>query len=796
MLTRPRTELRSRKCAVLVAGAFFALLIPFLAAAPAAAHTPHDDIADVALSPQYDRDGTVYTISRDYLLKSQDRGETWHKLVNGLDVAFPIASVEISQQDPNLLYAASRSGGVFKSTDAGGSWTRIGHGLPSMVTLLAVSPHSGAVVFAAGPRGLFATGDGGGTWRRVDGINGEHATDVAFAADRPEVVAVSDHQGFVHVSENNGSTWTSTTIKGASDGVTAVAVSPNYAQDRTIFAGTASRGIFKSVDGGASYERSDNGVNDDRIRSLLVSQDYVSDSTLWATTWKDGVFESDDAGAHWTSRSTGLTTNRQADLIGVPHFGTVEGFHTAIGTTLFVAGFNGLFRSDDGAGRWDEVQTQSAGNITGLSISPDYAEDSTVAVATYINGIRRSTDGGKTWTAQNDGVAIRGVWLERPDYVARLMGIYFAPTYARDHTVFSGTRGFWFRSTDRGETWRAVIPRGALVKNEDPPDYFIPAFSPNYAHDRTIILATDRGKVFRSTDAGRSFTKVATVGTAHFVALSVSPEYAKDGRLFGATSSNIVTSSDRGETWSKTADPPSRVTNIVVSPDYANDHAVYIATWRGVAVTHDNGEHWTTLTAPAIADGYVEGLALSPEYTHDHTMLVSIRGRGLFKSTDGGTTFRAVGTDLIANNVELANFYHYTSPPIVFSPTYATDHTVFGFAEEAVYKSEDGGDSWTEIDVPLTEHAMTVTAAPRGVLETPRFGAASTELVTTESPQGTSGTLTSTRLLAAALAGVLVFGIVLIAPIARKRSVSRYLVSAACGVLVFAGLLAVLIAWG
>jgi hypothetical protein len=85
-----------------VSSAFALVVVSLLGvlAEGAAAHTPHDVIADVVVSPKFSQDRTVYAISRTLLLKSTDGGSTWTKLEVGVDPKGPFVTLGISAQDP------------------------------------------------------------------------------------------------------------------------------------------------------------------------------------------------------------------------------------------------------------------------------------------------------------------------------------------------------------------------------------------------------------------------------------------------------------------------------------------------------------------------------------------------------------------------------------------------------------------------------------------------------------------------------------------------------------------------
>ena len=182
---------------------------------------------------------------------------------------------------------------------------------------------------------------------------------------------------------------------------------------------------------------------------------------------------------------------------------------------------------------------------------------------------------------------------------------------------------------------------------------------------------------------------------------------------------------------------------------------------------------------------------MSPDYRDDRTVLVSARGRELYRSTDGGTTWDPTGDDLLIDNLVLSNFYHSTSEPIVFSPNYAADHTVFGFDGTTLLRSADGGESWDEIDRPVTEHETTEESAPGPLRTTPRFGVA--EQPTTDETELTADEteFTTRKLLFAALCAAASFLVLWTAERAGGRW--RWIIRFATPIAVFGGVLWVLL---
>ena len=92
---------------------------------------------------------------------------------------------------------------------------------------------------------------------------------------------------------------------------------------------------------------------------------------------------------------------------------------------------------------------------------------------------------------------------------------------------------------------------------------------------------------------------------------------------------------------------------------------------------------------------------MSPDYGQDQTFIVSARGLGLIRTTDGGKTFVEIGKDLNQQGHPWRGMVMSTSTPILFSPNYATDKTLYGFGtnDTEVYKSTDSGNTWEIITI-------------------------------------------------------------------------------------------------
>jgi hypothetical protein len=122
------------------------------------------------------------------------------------------------------------------------------------------------------------------------------------------------------------------------------------------------------------------------------------------------------------------------------------------------------------------------------------------------------------------------------------------------------------------------------------------------------------------------------------------------------------------------------------------------------------------------------------------------------RSTDAGASFHRVGTDLFDSNHIVADFSNPTSAPIQFSPTFATDKTIFAYAQTDVVRSTDGGQSWEILRLPSAGDVIeSLGFAPGAGWRAPDNGR---QRGWFETP---IGNLSVRRVLAAAAAGVVAF---------------------------------------
>jgi photosystem II stability/assembly factor-like uncharacterized protein len=685
-------------CAILAAGA--------VVAAPADAHTPHDDIFDVAVSPQFSTDGTVITISRGVMLRSTDGGGSFERSATGFDERTPLTSVAFAGATDARLYALSVDA-VFRSDDAGMSWHRVlsGNGLE----VLATSSVSTDVALVADGTTAWLTQDHGNGWRTLTGP--KMVTAATFAPGSANTAFVGDRNGTLSMTRDRGVSWTSTSL-GSVGAITSITFSPQFATDGVVLIGTEKAGLFRWNDKLASATRLSAGITDPHVTSIAFSARYWADGSIFVSTWNAGVFRSQDRGATWRLANTGLTKNAQSASLDRPNFGRLRSTLQAapLGPLIVVATYTGLHVSRDAGATWTYVDTLYSNIDVGLAISPSYALDHTVAVTTYIDGAFVSGDAGGTWSPSNAGLEQAPLWNAAPDRFARLYNIVFNP--AVPSQLFSASTDGLLRSSDRGATWNKTAIAGFTDGFDDSEAAHIPfvLVSPAFAQDHTVLLVDGgTGAVFRSTDGGLSFTKVGSLpaATASVHCLKPSPLFALDHRIYACAASRVYVSTNLGATWTATAAVPSGLDFFAIA--VTSGHQTWFgANTRGMYRSTNLGGSWTRVVLPKPAgDTQVAALAVSPPGTSAATVLITIRGLGLYRSTDGGVTFARVATPLVVASEQFDNFnFKATAVPIVMSPSFNSDHTAYAFSFNHLFKSTDAGTTWQQLPTPYATHSM------------------------------------------------------------------------------------------
>jgi photosystem II stability/assembly factor-like uncharacterized protein len=265
--------------------------------------------------------GKITSIAYTGLYKSTDDGLTWARAGS----LFQQNPKPLATAPPATVYCSSFdcgqavcSGFVFVSPDGGGTWSDF-YGQPvSFATYqMVVDPATSTTLFLGenhvvpvGPNlgAVYRSTDAGATWTRVDsGLGLDNAvistmigTSVSGTLYVATIPGVPNATHGLFKTVNGGATWIELT--NAPSAVAALAADPT--NPSIIYAGTAS-GVFKSLDAGASFASNSTGLTSSSVTSFAINPLQPAD--LFVGTTSGGVFESVDGGATWRSLNNGLT---------------------------------------------------------------------------------------------------------------------------------------------------------------------------------------------------------------------------------------------------------------------------------------------------------------------------------------------------------------------------------------------------------------------------------------------------------------------------------------------------------
>lgn len=457
---------------------------------------------------------------------------------------------------------------------------------------LAISSHfqQERLALAATAAGLYSSNDGGHRWsHRAAGLTDPNLVCVHFTtlptATAPSIAFAASQSGRLFQSIDAGETWQ---VVGGWQGfgtITALASSPAYAEDQTLFAATA-EGVFRSQDGGGSWESSTFGLLDLEILCLAVAPTYATSETLWAGSAAGGLYRSRNGARSWRDSGDGLPDTAMLCLALGPTLADQQTLY--VGTEE-----HGIYRSTDGGATWQELSPDLAGqSINSLAV----AADGQTLIAGASNGILRSTDGGQHWQATTDGQAL-----------------VFALAIAPDGDALAGAflDGI-LHSADQGEAW---APANQGLAAHAPPITVWDNSGRLFALDREGVLAVTADGGVHWPTLNHLLDELAGIALAQ-------PSGAEAGVVFVLTETALITIAPAPDdaavlVCADQAPLPTTIlqpTLLTLSPAYAQDQTLLVADASGqIFCSTNGGAHWEQRTTPA-PDQTILQLAFAPDY--------------------------------------------------------------------------------------------------------------------------------------------------------------------------------------
>jgi len=331
------------------------------------------------------------------VFRTTDGGGSWVPITDGKVPVASTGSIAVSESDPNTIYLGTGSDdirsnvstgrGIYKTTDGGEHWSFIGLYDAGQIGAVRIHPTNPNIVWVAAignafkpnaERGVFKTTDGGKTWKKV-----LYVADSIGAADL-ELNPSNPDMIYAWMWHGERKPWT--IISGA----------PN----------SSGVGFYKSTDGGEHFTKITAGLPTELVGKANIAVTAANPNRVYALVEAKpggGLYRSEDAGQSWKQ----ISQNPQ--LITRPfYYVALEADPT--NADIVYGGAENFYKSTDGGANWTTMRTPHGDNHD-MWINP---KDGKTMIQSNDGGANVSFDGGRTWSSQmNQPTAeIYGVWLD------------------------------------------------------------------------------------------------------------------------------------------------------------------------------------------------------------------------------------------------------------------------------------------------------------------------------------------------------------------------------------------------
>lgn len=633
------------------------------------------------------------------LWKTDDAGITWRNISDGFFKTGTIGAIAVAESDPNVVYVGTgehavrgvmtHSGdGVYKSTDAGKTWKRIGLEQTRHISRIVVDPKNPNVVIVAAQgalygqsaeRGIFKSTDGGATWKNVLFVdNKTGAAELSMDMTNPRIL-------YAAMWEHGRLPW-------------------------KVISGGPGSGLYKSVDQGDTWEKLKDGLPEE-LGKMSIAVSRSNPEKVWALIESDseketgGLFVSTNAGKKW-SRVTNDHRLIQRAWYYIELFVDPKNEDT-----LYVLSAPAL-RSRDGGKTWEEL-SGTHGDYHDLWINPGAPNN---FIISNDGGSAITFNGGKSWSTQSN--------MPTAQFYRINVDNQFP------YRIYAGQQDNTSVSIASRELGGGGITTASWTPSAGGESAFL-AFDPN--NPRYVLGGSYQGTIEVLDTQAKATTNImaAPIQYLGMDAKDIKYRYNWNAPIIWSRhepntyyhgAQVLLKTSDMGRTWKEVSPDLTRnekdkqgkgggpLTNEAVGAENYGTLS-YVAEsphekgviWTGsddglVHLTRDGGANWKNVTPKGLAECLINAIEVSP---HDKATAYIATTRykfndhapGLYKTTDYGNTWTKIDNGIPGDAFTRVVREDDVRPDLLFAGT-----------ELGLYLSWDGGKNWSpfQLNLPVT----------------------------------------------------------------------------------------------
>lgn len=631
--------------------------------------------------------------------KTTDAGQRWENISDGYFTTGSVGAVAVSESHPNVVYVGmgehaprgvmtSHGDGVYKSTNAGKTWSKMGLEESQHISRIIIHPRNPDVVYVAAQgalhkgnkeRGIYKSTDGGQTWQQTLFVNDlTGCAELAIDHSNPDVM-------YAAMWEHQRVPW-------------------------KVISGGAGSGLYKSIDGGESWFQIHDGLPDEKGK-MAISVSRANPDKVYALIESDsnqekgGLFVSNNAGAKWKRVSGDHRLIQRAWYY-------IEVFADPVEeNTVYVLSAPAL-RSKDGGSTWERIRG-THGDFHDLWINPNDANNLCIA---NDGGAAISFNQGATWSTQNNMPTSQFYRVNVDNQFP--YRIYGGQQDNSSISIAHRELGGWSISP---KSWEASAGGESAFLAFDPDN---PRYVMGGSYLGTIdLLDTEANASTNIMSAPIQYLGMEAREMKYLYnwnAPIIRSQHEENTFYHGAQ--YLLRTKDMGQTWEEVSPDLTRnidekqgngggpYTNEAVGAENYGTLSYVIESphesgviWTGsddgyVQLTRDGGENWTNVTPKGLEECLINAIDVSPHdagtaYIATTRYKFDDKRPGLYKTTNYGKTWTSINNGIPDGA--------YTR--VVREDDQRRDMLIAG-TETGMYISWNGGGQWEplQLNLPIT----------------------------------------------------------------------------------------------